>query len=136
MKMERRRLGDLLQVQNGYAFDSQEFSATKGMPLIRIRDLKAGIETESKFAGDYDAKYVVNAGDFLIGMDGEFGCYEWQGEPALLNQRVCRLRQFSPDLAPRFLYYGINSYLKAIEDVTGYATVEAGRDYILDPTSD
>ena len=71
-----------------------------------------------------DSKYVVNAGDLLIGMDGEFGCYAWKGEPALLNQRVCRLQGFDLQLVPRFLFYGVNSYLKAIEDVTGFTTVK------------
>jgi type I restriction enzyme S subunit len=57
-------------------------------------------------------------------MDGEFRCYEWQGEPALLNQRVCRLRGFDKSLESRFLFYGINKFLKDIEDVTGYTTVK------------
>jgi len=117
-------LRDVLEVQNGYAFDSKAFSSSKGMPLIRIRDLKTGTETETRFSGDYEKKYVVNAGDLLIGMDGEFGCYEWKGSPALLNQRVCRLQGFDSSLLPRFLFYGVNSYLKAIEDVTGFATVK------------
>jgi type I restriction enzyme S subunit len=120
---QRKRLADVLEVQNGYAFDSAGFNPTKGMPLIRIRSLKPGTETETRFHGDYDKKYVVRAGDLLIGMDGEFGCYEWKGEPALLNQRVCRLQGFSRELVPRFLFYGVNDYLKAIENVTGYATV-------------
>jgi type I restriction enzyme S subunit len=121
---QMKKLGDLLEVQNGYAFDSNAFSSAEGMPLIRIRDLKVGTETEARFSGDYDEKYVVNSGDFLIGMDGEFGCYEWKGKPALLNQRVCRLQNFCPSLSARFLFYGVNSHLKAIEDVTGYATVK------------
>jgi type I restriction enzyme S subunit len=121
---ETKRLGDVLEVQNGYAFDSAGFNPTKGLPLIRIRSLKPGTETETRFAGGYDKRYVVNAGDLLIGMDGEFGCYQWRGEPALLNQRVCRLQGFSGELIPRFLFYGVNDYLKAIEDVTGYATVK------------
>jgi len=123
-RWQRKRLGDVLKVQNGYAFDSEGFNPTKGMPLIRIRSLKPGTETETHFDGDYDKKYVVKAGDLLIGMDGEFGCYEWKGEPALLNQRVCRLQGFSGELIPRFLFYGVNDYLKAIEYVTGYATVK------------
>ena len=57
-------------------------------------------------------------------MDGEFGCYESKGSPSLLDQRVCRLQRFTSDLLPRFLFYGVNSHLKAIEDVTGYATVK------------
>ena len=119
-----RNLGEVLEIQNGYAFDSKGFNPTEGMPLIRIRSLKTGTETETRFAGNYDKKYVVNNGDLLIGMDGEFGCYEWKSGAALLNQRVCRLQGFKSDLLPRFLFYGVNSHLKAIEDVTGFATVK------------
>lgn len=121
---EIKKLGQVLKVQNGYAFNSKLFSFETGTPLIRIRDIKNGIRTETKFNGPYDKKYEVKAGDFLIGMDGEFGCHEWKGDIALLNQRVCRLQEFSNKLHPRFLFYGINKYLKAIEDVTAYATVK------------
>ena len=120
----RVRLGDLLDVQNGFAFDSKSFSPDGEMPLIRIRDLKEGVDTEAHYTGTYEKKYVVEAGDLLIGMDGEFGCYEWKGSSALLNQRVCRLQNFNNILLPRFLFYGINSYLKDIEEVTGFTTVK------------
>ncbi len=119
-----QKLGELLEVQNGYAFNSKAFSPMAGTPLIRIRDLKNGSQTKTRFDGEYDHKYIVRAGNLLIGMDGEFGCYEWKGEPALLNQRVCRLQSFREELMPRFLFYGVNSYLKEIEDITGYATVK------------
>ena len=119
-----KKLGDVLEVQNGYAFDSKSFNQTEGMPLIRIRDLKAGNKTKTRYVGEYDKKYVVRVGDLLIGMDGEFGCYEWKGYDALLNQRVCRLQGFKFDLLPRFLFYGVNSHLKDIEDVTGFTTVK------------
>jgi type I restriction enzyme S subunit len=119
----RCQLGDLLQLQNGFAFDSRRFGS-KGMPLVRIRDLKDGNTTETRFDGDYDSRYIVRAGDLLIGMDGEFRCYEWSGDTALLNQRVCRLHGFNEKLLPKFLYYGINQYLMEIEDVTGFATVK------------
>jgi type I restriction enzyme S subunit len=119
-----KTLGDLMTVQNGYAFDSQYFSPSGKIGLIRIRDLKGGVGTETHFVGPYDDEYVVNAGDYLIGMDGEFRCYEWKGDPALLNQRVCRLRGFGKSLDARFLFYGINKFLKEIEDVTGYTTVK------------
>ncbi len=119
-----KTLGDLMTVQNGYAFDSQFFSSDGNIGLIRIRDLKSGTDTETRYRGQYDDDYVVSPGDYLIGMDGEFRCYEWQGEPALLNQRVCRLRGFDKSLESRFLFYGINKFLKEIEDVTGYTTVK------------
>ena len=121
---EIKKLNEVLKIQNGYAFDSKLFTFEEGTPLIRIRDIKEGIGTVTKFNGKYDKKYEVNAGDFLIGMDGEFGCYEWKGDTALLNQRVCRLQEFGEKLHSRFLFYGINKYLKAIEDVTAFATVK------------
>ena len=121
---QRKKLADVLKIQNGYAFDSKKFNSSKGMPLVRIRSLKLGIETETWFDGPYDEKYVVKAGDLLIGMDGEFGCFEWKGSPSLLNQRVCRLQDFTDALIPKFLFYGVNDHLKAIEDVTGFTTVK------------
>ncbi len=120
----KKALGDLLEIQNGFAFDSKRFSTSKGMPLIRIRDLKNGMTTEINYDGDYDDRFVVSAGDLLIGMDGEFRCYEWAGGKALLNQRVCRLQNFHSTLDPRFVLYGVNSYLKEIEDETAFTTVK------------
>ena len=117
-------LGEVLDIQNGFAFSSSDFVAESGVPLIRIRDLKRGTGTEVGFVGKYDPAFLVNAGDFLIGMDGEFRCYEWKGTPALLNQRVCRLVSFSSNVVPRFLYYGINKYLREIEDATSFTTVK------------
>lgn len=121
---EVKRLKDLLEVQNGYAFASSLFSASEGMPLIRIRDLKNGVNTKVNFTGEYNKDYIVQKGDFLIGMDGEFRCYEWAGDNALLNQRVCRLQNFEDSLLPKFLFYGVNKHLKDIEDVTSFTTVK------------
>ena len=38
----------------------------------------------SDYIGAYESKYLVNK-ERLIGMDGEFRCYEWKGEQALLT---------------------------------------------------
>ena len=121
---EQVPLGDLLDVQNGFAFKSKYFDETAGMPLVRIRDLKTGTGTVVNYTGDYDLQYVIKPRDFLIGMDGEFRCYEWRGKNALLNQRVCKLNNFSEKLIPRFLFYGINKYLKEIEERTHFTTVK------------
>jgi type I restriction enzyme S subunit len=118
-----KKLSEFVKIQNGFAFDSKNFSEIEGVPLIRIRDLRNGVSTEIRYAGKYDDSYLVHKGDFLIGMDGEFVCYEWKGEPALLNQRVCRLYDFE-NLEPKFLFYGINSFLKEIQDRTAFTTVK------------
>lgn len=121
---EWKKLGKVLDVQNGYAFDSKLFNEEIGVQLIRIRDLKNGVITESKYSGEYDDKFLVYSGDFLIGMDGDFVCYIWKGEPSLLNQRVCRLVDFSSDLEAKYIFYGINKYLEYIHKTTSFVTVK------------
>ena len=79
MRWEVKPLGDLLTFQNGRAFKSKLFG-DDGMPLIGIRDLSNGFETQTRYSGEYDEDFVVNAGDVLVGMDGEFRCYEWKGD--------------------------------------------------------
>jgi len=119
-----RRLGELLSVQSGFAFPSDRFNDQgRGVPLIRIRDLSANA-TNTFYDDVYNPDFMVAGGDYLIGMDGEFRCYMWRGPIGLLNQRVCRLRDFRPDVIPKFVYYGINKHLAGIEERTDYVTVK------------
>ena len=118
-------IGDVAQVLSGFAFKSELFNKTEGIPLIRIRDLPKRDSTEALYSGSYEDRYVVKKGDFLIGMDGEFHCYEWNGPDALLNQRVCRIQDFKlSKVIPRYIYFAVNQYLDKIEQETGYTTVK------------
>lgn len=117
------RLGDVCRIQNGFAFDSARFADVGGMPLIRIRDINKG-RCSVNFIGDYDDEFVVWRGDILVGMDGEFNIAEWRGEPALLNQRVCRLVAQPGRLDSTFLLHRIKQELKRIEDETPSTTVK------------
>ena len=118
-------IGDVAQVLSGFAFKSELFNKSDGIPLIRIRDLPKRNSTEALYPGSYEDRYVVKKGDFLIGMDGEFHCYEWNGPDALLNQRVCRIQDFKiGKVVPRYIYFAVNQYLDKIEQDTGYTTVK------------
>jgi type I restriction enzyme S subunit len=118
------RLGDLLQVQNGFAFPSDNFVEPHlGFPLLRIRDLGTA-QTQVGYVGEYREEFIVHRNDLLIGMDGNFECYRWDGPTALLNQRVCRLRNFSPELDPSYLYYWIAKKLREIHAQTSFITVK------------
>jgi type I restriction enzyme S subunit len=117
-------LGEILNVQNGFAFKSELFSdGEEGMPLIRIRDLKKSC-TEVRYVGEYKEEYVVNAGDYLIGMDGDFEIHQWHGDSSLLNQRVCRLARFSDEVEPDYVYYAIQEKLREIHARTAFVTVK------------
>lgn len=118
-------ISDIAEVLSGFAFKSGLFSESGGIPLIRIRDLQKRNTTEVGYKGEYEERYVVNQGDFLIGMDGEFRCYEWLGPKALLNQRVCRIQTFDESrIVPRFVYFMVNQYLEKIEESTSFTTVK------------
>lgn len=119
---ERVELDKVCSILNGFPFKSKLFSKDSGFPVIRIRDLCKNT-TETFYNGEMPKEFVIKDGDFLIGMDGMFRCVKWQGGRAGLNQRVCKIVPNEQFLAPKFLLYGLNGYLKAIEDVTSSVTV-------------
>ena len=103
------RLGDVLQIQNGYAFKSIEFIKENPenihIPLIRQSQLVGNIVDVSncvflnrKYLLD-KKNYIVNKGDILIGMSGSIGKVSFYEEdyPALLNQRVGKLNLYDND---------------------------------------
>ena len=65
------RVCDHAVVLNGYPFDSEQFSTSDGMPLVRIRDI-ASEQTEIRYAGEPITGALIRRGDILIGMDGDF----------------------------------------------------------------
>ena len=115
-------LGEHVELLSGFAFPSEKFNTEEGTPLIRIRDVVRGV-TETKFRGEFDLNYLVRDGDTLIGMDGQFNVGTWTGGPALLNQRVCRIKT-KPTLDSRFLFHFLPKALKQIEDATSFVTVK------------
>jgi len=111
-----------IKVLSGWAFPSDGFNELDGLPLIRIRDLGSGT-TEVKFKGSYDPRYVIDDGDVLIGMDGDFSVEKWAGGPALLNQRVCKVESTSENLDQGFLYWYLMPHVAEIHRKTPQTTV-------------
>lgn len=118
----RRPLGEVAGIVNGFAFKSDKFAGQGGVPLIRIRDIHND-GTEVGYVGDYDDRYLVETGDLLVGMDGDFECARWRGSRALLNQRVCKVVPDQEKLSLEFLTHILPGYLRAIQDSTSSTTV-------------
>ncbi|MGJ3191789.1 restriction endonuclease subunit S [Paenarthrobacter sp. FR1] len=116
-------LGEHVEILSGFAFDASLFSDTDGIPLIRIRDVVRGY-TETRYRGAYEEKYLVQPGDLLVGMDGDFNRALWTSEPALLNQRVCRVTAQAQTLDQRYLYHFLPYPLMDIWHQTPFATVK------------
>jgi type I restriction enzyme S subunit len=81
----------LASITYGFAFAGERFTTVPvGKKIIRIRDVLSG---DSKDYTDevVNEKYIVKAGDLLIGMDGDFHMNHWVAEDAYLVQRTCRI---------------------------------------------
>lgn len=120
--MMSRKLPEVCEIQYGFPFDSSLFSAEGDLPLIRIRDVVRGY-TETYTSEKCDVAYLVHEGDILVGMDGVFNVAKWKGEPAYLNQRVCRIIP-NETINADFLFYFIPTALKKIENETAFVTVK------------
>lgn len=120
---ERVFLSEIAAILNGAPFDSAEFSSIDGIPLTRIRDVTAG-ETSTYYTGDYDDTYLLDKGDLLIGMDGDFNTGYWGSQRALLNQRVCKLTPNGDFYDKKLLGYALPGYLAAINANTPSITVK------------
>lgn len=106
----------------GAPFSSKQFNTDgKGIPIIRIRDIK-----EQKFVTYTTEKhpkgYLLQAGDIVVGMDGEFVPYIWGSDEAWLNQRVCVFKN-KRSKGKAFLYFTIKPLLYAIQQTQVATTV-------------
>ncbi|WP_460122527.1 restriction endonuclease subunit S [Pseudomonas sp. H3_G09] len=117
------QLGGFLTLLTGAPFKSELFSSDGGIPLIRIRDLLRGF-SETGYLGEYDDRYLVNAGDVLVGMDGEFHVVRWEGSQALLNQRVLKISEKPGHSDEGFLFFLVASVIRKIQDGISATTVK------------
>jgi type I restriction enzyme S subunit len=115
---------DVVNTLPGFAFSSKFFSKEKGIPLIRIRDLGKD-STETFYNGPYEEEYLVEKGDILVSMDGEFNVCLWKGPSGLLNQRVMKIwPKCKEKLDALYLYYGSQKPLKSFEYQIAATTVK------------
>lgn len=129
---------DIASVQYGAPFASDRFNSVRlGRPLVRIRDLPS--HGSDIFTDEVHAKeHVIRAGDIVVGMDGEFRAYLWQGPDSLMNQRVCSFIPRQSHLRA-FTWFSIKPLLASMEQsAVGTTVIHLGkkdidRFEVLDP---
>lgn len=123
--VELVKFTDYANVQYGFAFDAKKFTEDPVyLPLIRIRDIVSGTAS-TYYSGKYSPEYIVEPGDILVGMDGNFNLGVWKDSAGLLNQRVCKL--FSKDesiLLNGFIKYYMKPIFNKIEQQTSAGSVK------------
>lgn len=119
------KLGDIADIQNGYAFKSAEF-AEEGMPIIKIKNIVPPIvvlDDVQFYNGEISEKlkrFLVKKNDFLISMTGstvnqmasavgKMSRYQHE-HPSLINQRVAKIYSTSELVTDDYLFYFLNRY--------------------------
>ena len=116
-------LSSVVRIVNGFPLKAELFSEQGKTPVIRIRDVTAG-QAGTFYSGLIPEGYWVEPGEIVIGMDGDFNSRVWQGEKALLNQRVCKLEPDTKQINKQFLAYLLPGYLQLINEATHSITVK------------
>jgi len=120
----RIKVKEIAKVLNGYAFKSSRFNKHKiGTPVVRIRDVGKP-SSNTYYEGEYESSYIIDDGDIIIGMDGDFKLAVWNGGKALLNQRVCKIVPDDEKYNSKFLTYVLQPYLDEIHKHTSSVTVK------------
>lgn len=117
-----KNLFDVAEVGYGFAFKANQFNSEGiGMPAVRIRDIP-DTSTSTYTTEEADRSYIIQRGDFLIGMDGIFHMNHWVGKDAYLVQRVCRVRPVDEKFRA-FVGLSLRGPIKDLEKTIQGATV-------------
>ena len=86
---EVRPFSALASYVNGYPFKPAQLGK-EGMPIIKIKELKAGIvaDTPRNSGENIPNKYHISDGDVLFSWSADLDVYLWRGGEGLLNQHL------------------------------------------------
>ncbi|PAM93181.1 hypothetical protein B4N84_19580 [Flavobacterium sp. IR1] len=115
-------LFQISNVQYGFSFSTEFFNETSnGVPIIRIRDILNNSISNYSNQENIDNKYIINKGDILVGMDGNFHINYWSKDNCYLNQRVVMIKEtLLPNIYTR---YQIEPYIQLREKSVSRTTV-------------
>ena len=97
------KLGKIAEFQNGFGFKTSQWE-DEGKPIIRIQNLTNPAKTFNRTTLDIDSKYHVEKGDLLISWSATIGVFIWEGESALLNQHIFKVKP-NEHVLSRYLYF-------------------------------
>jgi len=124
-EFQELHIGDHISLLSGFPFSSDRFNQNEGTRLIRIRDLLESDGDKTYYRGLFDSTWLVKPKDILIGMDGDFNIVRWQGDEALLNQRILKVEAKPNGLIDQdYFFYWCGPYLSQVHSRTAATTVK------------
>lgn len=132
-----RPLYSIANFVNGAAFKNSDFcDPSIGKPVIKIAELKSGIDSQTKFSQkDIGPDREIHCGDTLYSWSGSpdtsLATFRWTGRDGLLNQHIFKvITENRPDEI--FAYYQLNDLRDTLVEIArnkqttglGHVTVE------------
>lgn len=111
-------LEEVAKFINGRAFKPSEWSGS-GLPIIRIQNLTGTNYAFNYFDGVIDEPVRVRRGDILISWSASLGVYRWQGNDAVLNQHIFKVRLNKGVNPDYFFYAATNAVQEMVSRVHG-----------------
>lgn len=119
---EVKSLFEVCNVQYGFPFSTEFFNEENiGFPVIRIRDILNNSISNFSTQEQIDEKYLIEKGDILVGMDGNFHVNYWSKESCYLNQRVVMIKE--KEIPNIYIRYQIEPFIQQREKSVSRTTV-------------
>lgn len=108
----------------GFPFDSKLITnEVTEYPIIRIGNVTSG-KIDVFYEGELIDKIpVVENGDYVVSLTGDFSIREWNNRKSLLNQR-CGLFKSRNNSSIRFLYYLLPFHFRVLEKTKYFTTLK------------
>lgn len=118
MSWEKVKISDVCQIDNGFAFKSNNYVSNEGARVIRITNVQKGkiVDNDPKFY-PYDLllnldRYEIFEGDIMMSLTGNVGRvgkFPKEMLPAYINQRICRVKPLNDRIDKNYLFQLLNS---------------------------
>lgn len=109
---------------NGFAFKPEHWGQ-EGWPIIKIKELKAGVTATTPRCSPSVIKPVlhIQPGEILFSWSADLDAYIWPHEPGLLNQHVFRVIP-NTDVHQAFLFHALKATMPRFRSLSLGATMQ------------
>lgn len=120
---EARPFSAIANYINGYPFKPSQLGE-EGKPIIKIKELKAGIvaDTPRNLGNDIPEKYNVHDGDVLFSWSADLDTYLWMGGEGLLNQHLFKVVPLE-GISRAFCFYALKGSMPRFRSLSLGATM-------------
>ncbi len=126
----KKRLKHIANIKNGYSFDASQFDSQGRTPVVRQSDFFADELTVFTDEETPNSALIQN-GEILVSLSGDFNCVMWSGGQAGLNQRCASIKSKHEGIDSDWLKFAVELGLRDITNENVSTTVSNMSSYEL-----